>query len=289
MKLLHRLGITKRSLSTNSVTADTALLKRLISFEAREVRADSRRLLQFRACRRNGKLGSRIQWAAAGWAFVAAAASAGAAGPPLAITNFTKAGTGSVVLRWSAETNAFTNLFFTVEGKTSLTSNFAALSVPISEAASLAFTDTVLSAGRQAFYRVGAPSAYTALNQTGAFAAYPATNVGGLNTAGCSGAIFDGRYVYFVPHQNGDGYTGRVLRYDTQGGFNTASSWAAYDAANTGTGTAVGYTGGVFDGRYVKCGELDSLQCRSHERSGHHRLPGSNLRWPVRLFRAAFQ
>lgn len=190
------------------------------------------------------------QWFVSAAALAVVTGPANAADPPLAIINFLHSGPGSTVLRWTAETNAFTNLFFTVEGTTTFATNFAALSGPVPETALLAFTDTVLSSSQKAFYRVVAPPAYTALNQPGAFAAYAATNVGGLNTAGYSGAIFDGRYVYFVPFQNG-GYHGRVLRYDTQGCFTNLGSWAAYDAATTGAGEAVGYTGGVFDGRYV--------------------------------------
>ncbi|MCI4626870.1 MAG: LamG domain-containing protein, partial [Candidatus Magnetoovum sp. WYHC-5] len=63
--------------------------------------------------------------------------------------------------------------------------------------------------------------------------------------AGYYGGVFDGRYVYFVPYNNGS-YHGDVLRYDTQGAFNATGSWAHYDA-----GYNDGYAGGVFDGRYV--------------------------------------
>ncbi|MFA6049053.1 MAG: helicase HerA-like domain-containing protein [Candidatus Micrarchaeia archaeon] len=87
----------------------------------------------------------------------------------------------------------------------------------------------------------------------GSWAAYDAGNTGGLSTKGYFGAVFDGRYVYFVPHSNASGlYHANVLRYDTQADFTTAGSWAAYDANNTdAVPYTVGYAGGVFDGRYV--------------------------------------
>ena len=37
----------------------------------------------------------------------------------------------------------------------------------------------------------------------------------------------DGRYVYFVPFHDGTDFHGRVLRYDTQGDFNTLARDAA--------------------------------------------------------------
>jgi hypothetical protein len=62
-------------------------------------------------------------------------------------------------------------------------------------------------------------------------------------------AVFDGRYVYFVPDDNG-GYVGTVVRYDTQADFSTAASWTVFDAT-TIDANAAGFAGGVFDGRYV--------------------------------------
>ena len=49
---------------------------------------------------------------------------------------------------------------------------------------------------------------------------------------GYKGAAFDGRYVYFAPCYNGTGYHGEVLRYDTNGDFDTAASWKVFDAMN---------------------------------------------------------
>ena len=56
---------------------------------------------------------------------------------------------------------------------------------------------------------------------------------------GYSGAVFDGRYAYFLPNQ------GKVAsRYDTQGVFGDAASWTYYTVAG-------GWAGCTFDARYV--------------------------------------
>ena len=85
------------------------------------------------------------------------------------------------------------------------------------------------------------------------WAAYdPGTNGVGGDPDGYTDAIFDGRYLYFVPFHNGSFIHGEVLRYDTQGVFAGTAAWATYYPKAHGVGTdAEGYTGGVFDGRYV--------------------------------------
>ncbi len=67
--------------------------------------------------------------------------------------------------------------------------------------------------------------------------------------AGFVGAVFDGRYINFVPDNDGN-FDGIVARYDTQASFTTAGSWATFDASTVNT-LAVGFQGGAFDGRYV--------------------------------------
>jgi hypothetical protein len=57
---------------------------------------------------------------------------------------------------------------------------------------------------------------------------------------GFDGAVFDGRYVYFVPF----GFT-RVARYDITAPFGSTSSWESYDVGGSQ------FKGGVFDGRFV--------------------------------------
>ncbi|MEW6752031.1 MAG: LamG domain-containing protein [Candidatus Latescibacterota bacterium] len=75
----------------------------------------------------------------------------------------------------------------------------------------------------------------------------------GLRTVGYDGAVFDGRYVYFIPFWEGEdtsrGFHCRLLRYDTQGDFADPASWEAADGApNPG-----GFNGGAFDGRFLYC------------------------------------
>ena len=87
----------------------------------------------------------------------------------------------------------------------------------------------------------------------------PGANGVGADPDGFAGTVFDGRYVYFVPHYNGAANSGEVLCYDTRcagsGSFQNATCWAAYDYSQVctplGCTNPVGYDGGVFDGRYV--------------------------------------
>ena len=73
-----------------------------------------------------------------------------------------------------------------------------------------------------AFYRIAESNAFTTLNQPGAFTAYDASNTAGLNGIGYRGAVFDGRYIYFVPvcwHE----LNGTVLRFDTTANFTSSA------------------------------------------------------------------
>jgi len=81
---------------------------------------------------------------------------------------------------------------------------------------------------------------------TGSYAAYDAGSVGGMNTKGYYGAVFDGRYVYFVPRKDYVANHSRVLRYDTRGNFRRPGSWEAYDVGEAHT-----QQGAAFDGRYI--------------------------------------
>ena len=84
-----------------------------------------------------------------------------------------------------------------------------------------------------------------------AFDGYDAGNTSGMNTTGFFGAVFDGRYVYFVPQHDGTRRHGKVTRYDTRGDFHDAASWVAYDAGKTSGLNTKGYYGAVSDGRYI--------------------------------------
>jgi hypothetical protein len=70
-----------------------------------------------------------------------------------------------------------------------------------------------------------------------------------LAAKGFVGAAFDGRYVYFVPSNDGTP-DGRLVRYDTLGGFASAGSYSTFDTT-TLNANAKGFAGAVFDGRYV--------------------------------------
>jgi hypothetical protein len=67
-------------------------------------------------------------------------------------------------------------------------------------------------------------------------------------TAGFGGAVFDSRYVYFLPgdYQPGD----VVLRYDTKADFASPSSWTGFGVSAIARRTTR-FMGGVFDGRYL--------------------------------------
>lgn len=66
----------------------------------------------------------------------------------------------------------------------------------------------------------------------------------GGTTQTYGGAVYDGRYVYFIPSTSP-----AFVRYDTRGaGFTTASAWTELIL----TGTTAAYTGGVYDGhKYI--------------------------------------
>jgi hypothetical protein len=89
------------------------------------------------------------------------------------------------------------------------------------------------------------------LEQWGQFDAYDAGFTSGLETTGFFGAVFDGRYVYFVPQHDSNTRHGTVLRYDTHTEFKNSSAWTGFDAGHTDGLETKGYYGAVFDGRYV--------------------------------------
>ena len=76
---------------------------------------------------------------------------------------------------------------------------------------------------------------------------------------GFSGAIFDGRYVYYVPLNNGQFY-GQVARCDTQASFADASSWAVFDTTEVHSGSK-GFVNGIFDGRYLYLVPYNNGEC----------------------------
>ena len=76
-------------------------------------------------------------------------------------------------------------------------------------------------------------------------------DTGMVGAKGYAGAVFDGQYVYFVPHQNVT-YDGTVARYNTQASFTSVGSWSTFDMTTvSGAANDKGFIGGAFDGRYV--------------------------------------
>ncbi|MBN2498315.1 MAG: hypothetical protein JXR96_27235 [Deltaproteobacteria bacterium] len=84
------------------------------------------------------------------------------------------------------------------------------------------------------------------------WSAFDASSVDGLSTIGYKGAVFDGRYVTFVPFRDDlSSQHARVLRYDTTAAFDSAVSWSAADVPDVDGLVTKGYVGAEFDGRYV--------------------------------------
>ncbi|MEW6156034.1 MAG: Calx-beta domain-containing protein [Verrucomicrobiota bacterium] len=168
----------------------------------------------------------------------------------LQMTGISRRPDGSVVLRWTSETNAFSPLFFTLMGASHLP---ALLDLPGLIPASQPFTtvtNDTFSASERSFFRIKAAPVFVPMSEPRAWSAHDAGSVGGLNTKGYVGGVFDGRFIYFVPYQDGAAHA-RVLRLDTRGDFEATSSWSAFDAGGVGGFATRGYCGGVFDGRYV--------------------------------------
>jgi hypothetical protein len=106
----------------------------------------------------------------------------------------------------------------------------------------------------------GATSAWTTFNTQ-----LIAVPDGGVPARGFFGGVFDGRYVYLSPDDNGVARDGRAARYDTASDsgptpvdagdaslatFSNVSAWLTFDIAGVNA-SALGFTGGVFDGHYV--------------------------------------
>jgi hypothetical protein len=71
------------------------------------------------------------------------------------------------------------------------------------------------------------------------------------NSRGFFGAIFDGRFIYFVPHCRGENlYHGQITRYDTNGSFTSLKSWTVFDTQSLHENNK-GFIGGAFDGKYI--------------------------------------
>jgi len=67
---------------------------------------------------------------------------------------------------------------------------------------------------------------------------------------GFYGGVFDGRFIYFVPHHNGENYSGEIARYDTKQPFYASSSWSFFDTTSINNFSR-GFVQAIFDGRYI--------------------------------------
>ena len=83
---------------------------------------------------------------------------------------------------------------------------------------------------------------------SGSYSFFDTTTVN-ANSNGFAGAIFDGRYVYFVPF-NGGGWSGQITRYDTTLSFTSSGSYSIFNTASVNANSG-GFIGAVFDGRYI--------------------------------------
>lgn len=98
--------------------------------------------------------------------------------------------------------------------------------------------------------RTGPPPTYADMTDAAAWSTY---NIAAVdpNASGFMGGAFDGRYVYLCPIRHPSSvYSGTVARYDTQGPFAAAPSWTTFDITQMND-TARGFTGMLFDGRYL--------------------------------------
>jgi antitoxin component YwqK of YwqJK toxin-antitoxin module len=66
---------------------------------------------------------------------------------------------------------------------------------------------------------------------------------------GYAASVFDGKYLYLIPNNNG-APDGVVARYDTTGGFGASGSWSTFDVSTVNP-SAKGFQGGAFDGKYL--------------------------------------
>ena len=69
------------------------------------------------------------------------------------------------------------------------------------------------------------------------------------NSKGFMGGVFDGRYIYLVPNDNGT-TSGQVTRYDTTAPFDYSSSYSIYDTTGV-SADSKGFNGAMYDGKYV--------------------------------------
>ena len=104
----------------------------------------------------------------------------------------------------------------------------------------------------QAFSYFGQITRYDttqSFTSTSSYSVFDTTAVNS-NSKGFQGAVFDGKYIYFIPYYDGNDLSGQITRYDTTQPFNSASSYSIYNTA-ANSDISKGFQGGTFDGKYV--------------------------------------
>jgi hypothetical protein len=67
---------------------------------------------------------------------------------------------------------------------------------------------------------------------------------------GFNGAVFDNKYIYFIPNENNIGDNGLIARYDVTQIFTVPTSYSTFDTATINANN-VRFNGGVYDGQYI--------------------------------------
>lgn len=97
--------------------------------------------------------------------------------------------------------------------------------------------------GQSAILRFDAQASFSDLT------AWLRINVSEMSTGLYHGAVFDGRFMYFVPTGPVNGAPNRTLiRYDTTSPTSLGDAWTALDMSNLSGGA---FNGGAYDGRFV--------------------------------------
>ena len=79
------------------------------------------------------------------------------------------------------------------------------------------------------------------------------------NLVGFHGAVYTGKYIYFIPYRSSSGIHGNIAKYDIESNTATLLSIPTI----TGNSNCIGYSGGVFTGRYI-------YLCPSHNGTDFH-------------------
>ncbi|MBS0625610.1 MAG: hypothetical protein JSS32_06135, partial [Verrucomicrobia bacterium] len=96
------------------------------------------------------------------------------------------------------------------------------------------------------------------------------------NSNGFIGAIFDNRYVYFLPNANASGTrSGQITRFDTTLAFTSASSYSIFNLTTSSNSLSNGFVGGVFDGRHIYLAPGTNVLGRSGQIARLDGYPGS--------------